>query len=276
MALATNGTRVSKEVARKIVESDVRRVSVSLDGADATTHDSFRGIPGAFDAALRGFRNLRELGMSMQIDMTIARHNALQLPAVLKLAMELDDALHTFLLVPIGCGVDIAAEQMVPADEYERILNWFYGRSEEGEIELKATCVPHYFRVVRQRRAAEQGSSSSAKFGRPPGVAANGPTEMTQPGSTGVALPARTSSHTHNDGLNAASKSCLAGTGVCFISHQGEVYPCGYLPILAGDLRCPAKARYGNRPGSTFRQPAKNRRRRGRHAGNAFTRTPSW
>ena len=37
--------------------------------------------------------------------------------------------------------------------------------------------------------------------------------------------------------MNAMTKGCLAGTGVCFISHEGEVYPCGYLPVLAGDLR---------------------------------------
>ena len=241
VALATNGTQVSNDVARKIVESGVRRVSISLDGADATTHDAFRGIPGAFDAALRGFTNLRELGMSVQINMTIARHNARQLPAVLRLAIELDaDALHTFLLVPVGCGVDIAAEQMVPADEYERILNWFYDRSKEGKIELKATCAPHYFRIVRQRRAAERRSSSSAPSCPPPG-AAIGPSEMTHPGSMGIGLhPPRTAGHNghpHPDDMNAVTKGCLAGTGVCFISHQGEVYPCGYLPVLAGDLR---------------------------------------
>ena len=155
VALATNGTVVTHEVARKIVDAGVRRVSISLDGADAATHDSFRGIPGAFEAALRGFRNLKELGMSLQINMTIARHNAHQLPAVLEFARRIGaDALHTFLLVPVGCGVDIADEQMVPADEYEKILNWFYDRSLEGGIELKATCAPHYFRVMRQRRAA--------------------------------------------------------------------------------------------------------------------------
>ena len=157
VALATNGTLVTKQIARKILDSGVRRVSISLDGADASTHDAFRGIPGAFDAALRGFQNLRELGMSLQINMTIARHNAHQLPAVLELAKEMGaDALHTFLLVPVGCGVDIATEQMVPAEEYEKILNWFYDRSLEGGIELKATCAPHYFRVMRQRRAAER------------------------------------------------------------------------------------------------------------------------
>jgi MoaA/NifB/PqqE/SkfB family radical SAM enzyme len=55
------------------------------------------------------------------------------------------DALHTFLLVPVGCGVDIAAEQMVRPEEYERMLNWFYDQSLIGGIELKATCAPHYF-----------------------------------------------------------------------------------------------------------------------------------
>jgi radical SAM protein with 4Fe4S-binding SPASM domain len=244
VALATNGTLVTKQIARQIVDSGVRRVSISLDGADASTHDAFRGMPGAFDAALRGFQNLRELGMSLQINMTIARHNAHQLPAVLELAKEIGaDALHTFLLVPVGCGVDIATEQMVPAEEYEKILNWFYDRSREGGIELKATCAPHYFRVMRQRRAAERraGASVSSEAGAPVTSGAGdliGPTEMTMPGAMGIALPhhAAQPAPGHPQDMNAMTKGCLAGTGVCFISHQGEVYPCGYLPVLAGDL----------------------------------------
>jgi len=166
VALATNGTMVTKDLARRIVDSGVRRVSISLDGADSTTHDSFRGIPGAFDAAVYGLRNLKDLGMSVQINMTIARHNARQLPQVLDLARNLGaDALHTFLLVPVGCGVDIAAEQMVAPEEYEAMLNWFYDRSLEGGIELKATCAPHYFRVARQRRAADRRAGSPETHG---------------------------------------------------------------------------------------------------------------
>src|SRR6204780_3467188 len=168
VALATNGTLVTKHVAQMIVDSGVRRVAISLDGADALTHDTFRGIPGAFDAAIAGFRNLKNLGMSVQINTTIARHNAHQLPQVLDLARSLGaDALHTFLLVPVGCGVDIAAEQMVPPEEYEKMLNWFYERSLEGGIELKATCAPHYFRVVRQRRVAERHSDAAAQAAHP-------------------------------------------------------------------------------------------------------------
>ena len=254
VALATNGTLVTKEVAKKIVDSGVRRVSISLDGADATTHDTFRGIPGAFEAAIYGMRNLKELGMSVQINMTIARHNAKQLPSVLTLARELGaDALHTFLLVPVGCGVDIAESQMVPPQEYEEMLNWFYDRSLEGGIELKATCAPHYYRVARQRRVADRKAAailSRAAEGMPHAI---GPVDAMMPGGTGVIIhpenapvpvrptvhPAHAASHPggHPGEMAAMTKGCLAGTGVCFISHEGEVFPCGYLPALAGDLR---------------------------------------
>ena len=250
VALATNGTLVTKEVARMIADSAIKRVSISLDGADAATHDTFRGIPGAFEAALYGFRNLKQVGMSVQINMTIARHNAEQLPRVLELAKSVGaDALHTFLLVPVGCGVDIAEEQMVPPEEYERMLNWFYDRSLEGGIELKATCAPHYFRVVRQRRVADrhaaEAAAKTARTQESPHPGAIGPTDMLMPGGTGISLRPQAPPHGHHTGhpgghpndMNAMTKGCLAGTGVCFISHEGEVYPCGYLPAIAGDLR---------------------------------------
>ena len=253
VALATNGTLVTKAVAKKIVEAGVKRVSISLDGADALTHDTFRGIPGAFEAAIYGMRNLQELGMSVQINTTIARHNAHQLPDVLEMARSLGaDALHTFLLVPVGCGVDIANEQMVPPEEYERMLNWFYDRSKDGDIELKATCAPHYFRVVRQRRAEERKQAAAAAGGDYRAVEhgpAIGPTDMAMPGSDAIIFKPK-GNHTghptghpgghpgaHPDGMNAMTKGCLAGTGVCFISYDGEVFPCGYLPAVAGDLK---------------------------------------
>lgn len=270
VALATNGTLVTKEVARMISDSGVKRVSISLDGADAVTHDTFRGIPGAYEAALYGFRNLKDVGMSVQINMTIARHNAAQLPQVLELAKSIGaDALHTFLLVPVGCGVDIAAEQMVAPEAYEGMLNWFYERSQEGGIELKATCAPHYFRVARQRRVADRQATEKAPETTtpPPGPDAIGPTDMLMPGGTGISFKAlgplsspppcpetgqspqqantapaggRAQPGGHPNDMNAMTKGCLAGTGVCFISHEGEVFPCGYLPAIAGDLRTQA------------------------------------
>ena len=246
-ALATNGTLVTKDVAEKIKDAGIKRVSISLDGADATTHDSFRGIPGAFDAAVYGMRNLQQLGVSVQINTTIARHNAHQLPEVLDLARRLGaDALHTFLLVPVGCGVDIAAEQMVAPDEYERMLNWFYDQSLTGGIELKATCAPHYFRVMRQRNAPPTGWPAANMPLRAIAHPARDRPDRYDHAGLDRHLPEagrRTARRTHRPpgghpgDMNAMTKGCLAGTGVCFISHEGEVFPCGYLPAIAGDLR---------------------------------------
>ncbi|MBI5745520.1 MAG: radical SAM protein [Nitrospirae bacterium] len=234
MVLATNGTMVTKEIAKKIVDSGIKRVSISIDGGKAGTHDDFRKIPGSFDEAMRGFSNLKELGMSLQINTTIAKHNYKELPEILDLALRLGvDALHTFLLVPVGCGVDIAEDQMVPADEYEAILNWFYDRSKDVMIDLKATCAPHYFRVRAQRILEEKKGGIKPQPFVAPGtrLKAGHVDTITCEGIMG-------DGKAHNaSGLSAMTKGCLAGTGICFISNKGDVYPCGYLPVTAGNVR---------------------------------------
>jgi len=207
VALATNGTLVDRRMAERIRDAGIQRVAISLDGSNPRTHDQFRGETGAFDAAIAGLRHLKELGVSTQINTTVSRHNSEQLPDILNLALSLGvAAFHLFLLVPVGCGLTIAEEQSIKGEESERILNWFYDRSLDSNIELKATCAPHYYRIMRQRRA-----------------------EARRAGVQLAELP------TH--GMGAVTRGCLAGSGVCFISHRGEVYPCGYLPLTAGDLR---------------------------------------
>jgi radical SAM protein with 4Fe4S-binding SPASM domain len=207
VALATNGTLVDEAMAHRIQGAGVQRVAISLDGADRQTHDSFRGHAGAFDAAIYGLKCLQALGISTQINSTVSQHNAHQLPGILRLAQSLKvDAFHLFLLVPVGCGLTIAEDQSIQGAESERILNWFYDRSLDSGLEMKATCAPHYYRIVRQRRA-----------------------DARRAGLEVAELPSQ--------GMNAMTRGCLAGSGVCFISHKGEVQPCGYLPVSAGDLK---------------------------------------
>ena len=214
VALATNGTLIDEHMAQRIVDAGIRRVAVSLDGATAATHDLFRALPGSFAQALEGIDHLRRRGMSVQINTTVARHNIDELPQILSLARSLGaDALHIFLLVPVGCGVEIADEQMISPRQYEEVLNWFHDRDQEGLLELKATCAPHYFRIVRQRMAADERQA-------PPGQ------KRPRIGEAAAASE-----------LHAMTKGCLAGTGVCFVSHKGEVFPCGYLPLPAGSVR---------------------------------------
>jgi len=201
-ALATNGTLVGLETARQIVSAGFERVAISLDGACAATHDKFRGIPGSFARAISGFQYLKRAGMSMQINCTLARHNVAERDGLYELALGLEaDALHIFLLVPVGCGLEISAENQLPPEEYESILNWFYDKSKEGKLQTKATCAPHYYRVMRQRARQDGIKLSFAKHG-----------------------------------MDAVTRGCLAGSSVCFVSHKGEVFPCGYLPVTAGNV----------------------------------------
>lgn len=217
-ALATNATLIDRPVAQRVVDAGIRRVSVSLDGARAETHDTFRALPGSFVQALNGISDLRAVGMSVQINTTVARHNIEELSDILELALSLGaDALHIFLLVPVGCGVEIADKQTLRPQQYEDVLNWLYERDQEGRLEIKATCAPHYFRIVRQRAAAERRELPPS-HARRQGTAA-------------------TTSRGHPSGLRAMTKGCLAGSGVCFVSHKGEVFPCGYLPARAGSVR---------------------------------------
>ncbi|MBM4310742.1 MAG: heme b synthase [Deltaproteobacteria bacterium] len=202
VALATNGTLIDETCARRIREAGIARVSISIDGSTAASHDDFRGIPGAFDAAVRGVRLLREQGVSFQFNTTVTRRNVGELEDILRFAVsEGPVALHLFMLVPVGCGVAIAETDMISSERYEQVLNWFYDRSKQTPIELKATCAPHYYRIIRQRARAE-----------------------------GRTLSLET------DGMAAMTRGCLAGSGVCFISHLGDVQPCGYLPLVAGNV----------------------------------------
>jgi len=206
IALASNGTLIDAAVARRIADAGFDRVSISLDGADPDTHDRFRGRAGSFDLALQALGNLHRCGVATQINCTIARHNVNQVRAVLELGERVKAAaVHYFLLVPVGCGETIADEQMLDMNEVEDQLNLIWDLQQQTTLQIKPTCAPHYYRVVRQRASQQY----------PP-----------QP------LP-----HSGQGVLYSMTKGCLAGTAVCFISHRGEVFACGYLPVAAGDVR---------------------------------------
>lgn len=217
VALASNATLVTPEIAKRIKATGIQRVAVSMDGACAATHDAFRGIPGAFDAAWRGIAALQAEGLQVQLNITVAQHNKHEIPAIIRLAEERGAAAaHLFVLVPVGCGVQIADREMLPAEEVEALLEWLYEVSERTMIEVRATCAPQYHRIMRQQggagAVARARESAQMALGERPGHPA-------MPGNRA-----------------AGSKGCLAGSGVCFISHSGVVQPCGYLPTPAGNV----------------------------------------
>ena len=202
MTMATNGTLLTPNLVKEMIDANIQRVSISLDGASAETHDAFRKVNGSFEKSLRGIGFLREAGLPFQINTTITRVNLDELPAVHRLAESLGAvAHHIFLIVPTGRGKDLK-DQEIDAAEYEKALYWFYDRRKKTKLQLKATCAPHYYRILRQR-AREEGEKVSFK--------------------------------TH--GLDAVTRGCLGGIGFCFVSHVGDVQPCGYLELNCGNIR---------------------------------------
>jgi radical SAM protein with 4Fe4S-binding SPASM domain len=226
MALATNGTLITKELAERIAAAGFARVAVSLDGANPETHDRFRGQCGAHAKAVRGIFQLREAGVSVQINSTIAKHNVGEVAQLLDMALGMGaDALHLFMLVPVGCGLQIATTDLLSADEYERVLQWFDQEARTCPIDLKATCAPHYYRIRAQRLEEERRRGDYRAM-------------FIAPGTKAKAAPPFVRGHgAYGQQLSAMTRGCLAGTSVCFVSNEGAVYPCGYLPVSAGDTR---------------------------------------
>ncbi|MHC4394245.1 MAG: radical SAM protein [Planctomycetota bacterium] len=208
-ALATNGTMVDAAIAQKIVDSGIVRVAVSLDGATAEVHNKLRQLEGSFEKAIEGINALHKKQVPFQINITLTRHNAGQLDDVYELAESLGAvALHVFMLVPVGCGVLLAETDMLSPEQYEQKLVDICRLDKGGGLQVKVTCGPHYERVIRQAGLYQ----SRLKTGRSAG-----------------SIPGRS-------GHSGASKGCLAGLGVLFVSHQGDVFPCGYLPVNCGNV----------------------------------------
>ena len=146
--LATCGRELTGETVTKLLDAGVSRISVSLDGASPSTHDGFRGVPGAFDAAIRGIKTARNRGLPFQINSTLTALNAWELEALHGLASSLGAAgFHPFLLVPTGRGRELSGSALSP-QEYERILGDIARIAADSPLEIKPTCSPHYIRIA--------------------------------------------------------------------------------------------------------------------------------
>lgn len=202
MVMATNGTLVDEAVVRKMTDSGIQRVSISIDGKDALSHDAFRNQPGAYEGAMRGIAAMKSDGMEFQINTTITTANLSQIKDIHEMAVNIGAvAHHIFLLVPTGRGKDLAQEA-ITAGDYEETLMWFHQESRTCSIQLKATCAPHYFRIMHQNKLP--GEKPTRKAG----------------------------GHFHE-----STRGCLGGISFCFISHVGQVQPCGYLELDCGNVQ---------------------------------------
>ena len=246
MVMATNGTLVTEGVAKKMLAAGIRRVSVSLDGPDAESHDRFRRVAGAFAGARAGIEAMRRAGMEFQINTTVTRDNLNHIREIHDLALKIGAAAHhIFLLVPTGRAKELA-EQEISAEQYEQTLEWFYEQSLSCPIQLKATCAPHYYRIFHQRGgglhregAGKPSSLHGTGKAMPASVADEIPPHSTLPkgGQGGFGDNKEEGAGAVGHPLHAMTRGCLGGVSFCFISHTGQVQPCGYLELDCGQIK---------------------------------------
>ncbi|MEW6186328.1 MAG: heme b synthase [Thermodesulfobacteriota bacterium] len=202
MVMAVNGSLLTVDGARKLKEAGIQRISISMDGAGAESHDFFRQVPGAFDGILSGITAAKEAGLEFQINTTVTRYNLQDLSRIQEKVIELGAAAHhIFMLVPTGRGRALT-DQSISAEEYEKTLSWLVKRKEETWLSIKATCAPHFYRILRETAHKERKEVTFKSHG-----------------------------------LDAVTRGCLGGTGFCFVSHVGQVQPCGYLEVDSGNVR---------------------------------------
>lgn len=200
--IGTNATLIDDATAKLMAEHGIPRISVSLDFPTAKEHDEFRGEEGAFEGAVRGIEYAQKHGVGVQINMTVTALNHERIGEMHQKCLELGvDAFHVFLLVPTGRGENLREVELSP-EEYEKALTWAYDLQQESPLHIKPTDAPQYYRIVHQK-AKEAGSKVSAE----------------------------------QYGLDAMTRGCLGGITFCFISHTGDVQPCGYFDMQLGNVR---------------------------------------
>lgn len=207
---------VTKEAMEKAKEVGLSRWAFSLDGPNAAVHDHFRGTSGSFDLTMNAIKYLHELQMPIQINTVISRYNYDHLDEMAALIEELDCVLWSvFFLVPTGRGQE---KDMITPVEHEKTFKWLYELSKRVPFDIKTTAAQHYRRVVIQNKMRESSQTTANKEINYQDALMNGTTGQI-------------------DGLGRAPKGVNDGNGFVFISHIGDVYPSGLLPIKAGNVK---------------------------------------
>jgi radical SAM protein len=181
-------------------DAGVTRMAISLDGPDAATHDEFRGIPGTFDRALAALRHARDIGLDTQLQTTVSRRNMGRLPEVAEIAREVRTRMWSlFFLIVTGRA---AESDDLLAPEYEQVFEYMYELSKTAPFGVKTTEAMHYRRYVAQRIRAEGGATENES-------------------ARGVAW---------------RTAGVSDGKGFVFVSHTGEIFPSGFLPVTGGNV----------------------------------------
>lgn len=179
-------------------KSGLMRLAVSLDGSSAELHDGFRGVPGSYQRTLDAVRWCHEAGLPVQVNTTMSQRNLADINNMIELLKSLRVVLWSvFFLVPTGRGQQ---RDLLSPEQHEQVFAKLYNTSKQVKFHIKTTEGQHYRRYALQQKAKEP------------------------------------SSRTTDDLIAGAPNGVNDGKGFVFVSHIGEVYPSGFLPMSAGNV----------------------------------------
>ena len=191
---------LTREAIEGFKVAGISRMAISLDGPDAQSHDEFRGIPGTFDCAMMALRHARDIGLDTQFQTTVTQRNMARLPEMAEIAKEIRTKMWSlFFLIVTGRALE---NDDLEAAEYEKVFEFMYELSKTAPFGIKTTEAMHYRRYVAQRIRAEHGVTENEN-------------------AKGVAW---------------RTAGVSDGKGFVFVSHQGEIYPSGFLPVSGGNV----------------------------------------
>jgi len=204
MCLATNGLLVTPKICEKIKKSGIQMISLSLDGSTDSVHDDFRQQPGAFQATIRAAEYFNEHHMDFLINSSFTKRNQHDIAKCFKLAKSLGaKAWYLFMVIPTGHG-EALLNELISEKYYQEILDWHCELEEKhSDILLRPTCAPHYYRVRFEKEKKKKSFKKHPSLSLSP----------------------------------SGRKGCLAGQHIALLDAEGNIQPCSYFPLSAGNIR---------------------------------------
>ncbi len=230
-ALTPSGTPLlTRDAIFRMKDSGLSRLAVSLDGSVPEIHDSIRGIPGTWERTVQAIQWANEAGIPIQVHTTISRHNAHDLDGLCALFEKLAIVMwNVFFLVPVGRG---QLGDLLSGEEFEQVFGKIYELSHRVNFQIKTTEAMHYRRYLLQHNLEEKRMGHGHPHATPHEYEAGAPQADAQTRTAGW-----------------ATRRVNDGKGFLFVSHMGNVYPSGFLPIHAGNIReTPLADIYRNAP----------------------------
>jgi radical SAM protein with 4Fe4S-binding SPASM domain len=211
VAVATNGTLITTDVAERLKELDVGFVQISLDGASSETHDEFRGIPGVYNRTLQGIKNCVQKGLFVNIATTATKMNYSEIPRIYSLAETLN--VNWFMIynfIPTGRGKFISNNDLSPV-ERETLLHDLWGMLKKDSTVNVLSTAPQFARVALE-----------SEFGQNEKII---PTHFSNPSLSGRLV-----------NLADFIGGCGCGRFYCAIRSNGDIEPCVFFPLKIGNI----------------------------------------